>query len=95
MDIIQLTKPHNGIRSSLEFDSGATALHLAHFGLGTGSIFLDNVHCTGCEGRLIDCRANTITVHNCVHFEDAGVRCMELGTSKLVSIRQVIIISSQ
>ena len=40
------------------------------------------MHCTGCEGRLIDCRADAITVHNCAHSEDAGVRCMELGTSK-------------
>ena len=55
--------------------SGATALLFAAFGAGTGSIWLDNVQCVGTETRLIDCPANTIGTHNCVHSEDASVRC--------------------
>ena len=36
---------------------------------------MDNVQCSGTETRLIDCTANALGSHNCVHSEDAGVRC--------------------
>ena len=54
---------------------GAQAVSFAAYGQGTGPILLDDVACTGTETRLIECRASPITVHNCVHFEDASVRC--------------------
>jgi hypothetical protein len=40
------------------------------------SIFMDNVACTGTESRLIDCIFDRHTA-DCVHSEDAGVRCQE------------------
>lgn len=55
--------------------TGAQALSLAHFGQGTGPILLDNVECAGSESRLVECTANPIAAHNCIHLEDAGVRC--------------------
>lgn len=55
---------------------GATAYSFARFGQGIGPIFLDNVACVGTESRLIDCPANPIGTHNCVHSEDAGVGCL-------------------
>ena len=55
--------------------TGATAVLSAQFGQGTGPILLDNVNCGGRETRLVDCPSNPLGVHNCAHFEDAGVRC--------------------
>ena len=55
--------------------TGATAVLFAQFGPGTGRILLDNVACRGSESRLINCGHNAIGVHNCIHAEDAGVRC--------------------
>ena len=52
---------------------GAVAIYT--FAAGTGPIHLDNLHCTGSESRLIDCPHSGVGIHNCVHSEDAGVRC--------------------
>lgn len=59
---------------------GATALFNVQ--PGTGGIFLDNLGCTGTESRLIDCPHNGLNVHNCLHFEDAGVACLESLTRR-------------
>ena len=54
---------------------------------GAGQIWLDNVQCRGTETRLIDCTANPLGIHNCVHGEDAGVRCQGSTTCTQGSIR--------
>ncbi len=54
--------------------TGAVALFTG-FTNGVGQIWLDNVQCRGTETRLIACPANALGSHNCVHGEDAGVRC--------------------
>ncbi len=53
---------------------GATPLTTG-FTNGAGQIWLDDVQCVGTETRLIDCPALPLGQHNCVHAEDAGVRC--------------------
>ena len=50
----------------------------AHFGAGTGTIYLDNVGCTGSETNLNDCsRSSSVSCFG-GHSEDAGVRCQGL-----------------
>ncbi|XP_036941411.1 deleted in malignant brain tumors 1 protein-like isoform X1 [Acanthopagrus latus] len=48
----------------------------AHFGRGSGPIWLDNVECTGQESALSHCHHNGFGENNCGHGEDAGVICL-------------------
>ncbi|KAM4633324.1 scavenger receptor cysteine-rich domain-containing protein DMBT1-like isoform 2-T2 [Polymixia lowei] len=48
----------------------------AHFGRGSGPIWLDNVECTGQENALTQCSHNDFGDNNCGHGEDAGVVCL-------------------
>ena len=56
---------------------GAIARPRAYFGRGTGAILLDQVACTGTETRLVNCPSNPLGVHDCSHYEDAGVTCRQ------------------
>ena len=56
--------------------TGARAYRYAHYGRGTGPIVLDNVRCTGLEAYITDCPNNGLYIHNCRHYEDAGVSCV-------------------
>ncbi|XP_072214315.1 scavenger receptor cysteine-rich domain-containing protein DMBT1-like isoform X4 [Excalfactoria chinensis] len=51
----------------------------AHFGQGTGHIWLDDVSCTGIEDALPHCQARPWGQNNCNHREDAGVVCLVLS----------------
>ena len=53
----------------------ATAYSYAYFGQGSDPIYLDNVACFGYEPTLLSCISQPIGSHNCIHSEDAGVRC--------------------
>ena len=59
----------------MDISKGAAILTLTAVQDGTGQIWLDNVQCVGTETRLVDCPANPIGSHNCIHVEDAGVTC--------------------
>ena len=56
--------------------AGASTPTSAHFGQGTGQIWLDDLICTGTEARLVDCGHRPFGVHNCGHNEDVGTRCI-------------------
>ena len=45
------------------------------YGPGQGEILLDNVNCNGREPALLACPHRGLFEHNCIHIEDAGVRC--------------------
>ena len=65
--------------------SGAVALPRAPFGQGTGPILLDNLFCSGTQLYLFNCTHNGVGNHNCVHSEDAGLRCLTNTVCKLFS----------
>ena len=60
--------------------TGATSITFG-FTNGAGQIWLTNVQCRGTESRVIDCDHSTFGNFDCVHSEDAGVRCTNAGTS--------------
>ena len=61
--------------------TGATALTTG-FTNGNGVIWLDDVNCRGTETTLNACTHPAYGVHNCVHGEDAGVRCAGMSLSQ-------------
>ena len=65
---------HNNIYCSY-LGVDAVAFHSGFFGEGNGPIWLDDVLCVGTESSLLSCFHNELGNHNCVHYEDAGVRC--------------------
>ncbi|GAB0202208.1 deleted in malignant brain tumors 1 protein-like [Grus japonensis] len=59
----------------------------AHFGQGTGQIWLDEVACTGSEDALAHCQARPWGQSNCNHREDAGVVCSDLARAEVAEVR--------
>ncbi|KAF1564063.1 hypothetical protein FQV10_0015981, partial [Eudyptes schlegeli] len=57
----------------------------AHYGKGSGQIWLDDVNCTGAESDLWACPSRAWGQHNCQHKEDAGVLCSEFLALRLVN----------
>ena len=49
---------------------GAWSSCCASFGQGSGTIWMDDVHCSGTESELSVCPFNGWGTHNCVHGEE-------------------------
>ncbi|XP_015777958.1 PREDICTED: deleted in malignant brain tumors 1 protein-like [Acropora digitifera] len=54
----------------------------AHYGQGTGPIWMDDVACSGSESHIYDCRQRGWGSHDCTHSKDSSVRC-RYGSSNL------------
>uniref|UniRef100_A0AAZ1XQ50 Uncharacterized protein n=1 Tax=Oreochromis aureus TaxID=47969 RepID=A0AAZ1XQ50_OREAU len=50
----------------------------AHFGAGTGQIWLDHVTCSGNESSLTECQHSGFGSNTCEHDHDAAVICSDL-----------------
>ena len=80
-DMQQLEVGANGVCCMPEFKfclpvvTGGTAYSNAHFGAGTGPIYLDDVACTSSASQLLECSSRPILTHNCRHSDDAGIGC--------------------
>ena len=48
---------------------------IAHFGAGSGKIWMDDVACSSSHTQLIYCPSSILGTNNCGHSEDAGVGC--------------------
>ncbi|XP_059582231.1 scavenger receptor cysteine-rich type 1 protein M130 [Alligator mississippiensis] len=57
----------------------------AHYGEGSGQIWMDDVNCSGNESELWACPSRGWGQHNCRHKEDAGVLCSEFMDLRLVN----------
>ena len=47
----------------------------AHYGSGSGKIWMDDVSCIGNELGLQQCPFRGFGRNDCMHFEDAGITC--------------------
>ena len=47
----------------------------SRFGSGSGSVFLDQLSCSGTESVLLDCRARPLGLAECNTDDVAGVQC--------------------
>ena len=69
----------NVVCRMLGFLGASEAPGYAHFGQGSGRIWLDDVVCSGDEDNLADCQHPEFGENNCGHHEDAGVVCLTQG----------------
>ena len=57
------------------FYSSVRAYRSAHYGQGTGPIWLSRLSCIGNEPKLTDCSQLSVETKNCTHSDDASVFC--------------------
>ena len=66
----------------LGYERASLIYNRAHFGEGTGPIWIDEIECPGSAASILECRHRGWGVHNCQHREDAGVQCKRIEPTK-------------
>ena len=69
------TADANVVCRQLGFHSSVRAYRSAHYGQGTGPIWLSRLSCIGNEPNLINCSQLSVGTKNCTHSDDASVYC--------------------
>ena len=57
------------------YSSGASFEAASVYGEASGTIWLDDLVCTGSETSITQCQFNGWGVHNCGHSEDVAITC--------------------
>ena len=61
------------------------------YGLATGTIWLNNVRCSGTESRLFSCSKSFYHIyHNCDHYKDVAIDCNSSGNHAYISYNFII-----
>lgn len=60
------------------------------FRTGSGPIWLDDVHCSGGESSVGECRHNGWGDHDCYHLEDVAVSCPQSPLPPATSTRLTV-----
>jgi hypothetical protein len=70
------------------FATAIASYQQAHFGQGSGQIWLDNMGCNGDESTVAECsNRNAFGQHNCHHSEDVSVECSNSALPPFTEIR--------
>ena len=70
---------------SLGFGYDGRKMNIDIYGVGNGTIWLDDIECNGTERHIGQCSHRGWGVHNCTHDEDVAISCLPATSTTSVS----------